>query len=229
MERRPFPRLAALLGVIGVATYNWWVYAALNGMVTSPDGMFSDLEADGVPHAALFGHLDVISGLLICASLLLRGAPLSHARRLEWRLMLGFGVAGIVGGLFPYACPEGKDDACRQAEWSFQLPLHHYIHMVSGIVEFALVTLAILAMWRRLIHTAPDLWRRVAGALAAGLAIGYPALAGSYLLDRWDAPVEAFFFVLFAAMLAAALLEPEHHTTETGWRTTASKKYPLGL
>lgn len=229
MERRSFPRLAALLGLIGVAAYNWWVYAALSGLVASPDGMFSDLEAVGQSHAVLFGRLDVLSGVLTCAALLLRGVPAALDRRREWGLLMGFGVAGVVGGLFPYACPEGKDGACRSAEWAFQLPFHHYVHMGSGIVEFALVTLAILLMWRRLAPTAPGTWRRVAGSLAAGLAVGYPALAGSYLLDRWDAPVEAFFFVLFAGMLAAAFLEPEPQTTDTGWRTTASKKYPLGL
>lgn len=209
MERRPFPRLAALLGLIGLAAYNWWIYAAFGGLVGSPDGMFSDLEANGVPHAVLFGRLDVVAGVLICLSLMLRGMPHASDRRQEWGLLMGFGVAGIVGGLSPYACPEGRDSACRRAEWAFQLPLHHYVHMGSGIVEFALITLAVALMWRRLRVTPPGLWRRVAATLGISLVVGYPALAGSYLLDRWDAPVEAYFFAVFAAMFAATLLEPE--------------------
>lgn len=202
-------RIAHAMGLLSVLAYNWWVGAAIAGLVTSPDGMFSDLEATGVPHAAIFERLDVLSGLLIVGGLLLRGSPTAAQRRTEWRLLIAFGAAGVIGGLFPYACPEGKDDVCREAEWHFQLPLHHYVHMVSGIAEFAFITVAIVLMWRRLRGDRPGVARTVALALASGLAVGYPALALSYLSDRWDAPVEAFFFVLFAGMVAAVFLEPD--------------------
>jgi hypothetical protein len=201
-------RTARLMGLLSVLAYNWWVGAALAGLVTSPDGMFSDLEATGVPHAVIFERLDVLAGLLIVGGLLLRGSPTAAQQRREWRLLIAFGAAGVIGGLFPYACPEGKDDRCRDAEWHFRLPLHHYVHMLSGIAEFAFITLAIILMWRRL-RTDRGLWHGVAAGLASGLAVGYPALALSYLSDRWDAPVEAFFFVLFAGMVAAVFLEPD--------------------
>lgn len=201
-------RFARLLGLLSVVTYNWWVGAALAGLVTSPDGMFSDLEATGVRHAHIFERLDIASGILVCVGLLILRAPADHDRRREWWLLIAFGLSGIIGGLFPYACPEGKNDLCRDAEWHFELPLHHYIHMVSGIFEFAFATIAIICMWRRLRAAAESAWRRTGELLALGLVVGYPALALSYLTDRWDAPVEAFFFVLFAVLVGAAFLEP---------------------
>jgi len=197
------------MGLLSVLAYNWWVGAALAGLVSSPDGMFSDLEATGVPHAQIFERLDILAGVLICAGLLTRGRPAAGRRR-EWTLLMAFGVSGIIGGMFPYACPEGKDERCRSAEWAFQLPFHHYVHMVSGIAEFAFATLAIWLMWRRLRDAARGIWRTVAATLVTGLAVGYPALAVSYLADRWDAPVEAFFFLLFALLVGTVLCEPEH-------------------
>jgi hypothetical protein len=202
-------RAGQALGLLSVPAYNWWVGAIVAGLVSSPDGMFSDLEAFGEPHAELFSRLDVLSGALVVLGLLMMGAPSTPERVREWRLMIGFGVTGVIGGFYPYACPEGRDDACRQAEWTFQLPLHHYVHMVSGIAEFALVTLAVALMWRRLRDGAPGVWRSLAGLLAAMLAIGYPAIAASYLVDRFDAPVEALFFLVFAGAVVATCLEPD--------------------
>ncbi|HJQ04238.1 MAG TPA: DUF998 domain-containing protein [Nocardioides sp.] len=202
-------RTARFLGLLSVLTYNWWVGAVAVGLMPSPDGMFSDLEATGVPHASVFEHLDVASGLLICVGLMVLGPPVANERVREWKLLMGFGLAGVIGGMYPYACPEGRDDACRAAEWTFQLPLHHYIHMVSGIAEFGFATLAIVLIWRRLHDGAVHVWSTTASALAIGLLVGYPALALSYLIDRWDAPVEAFFFVLFAGVVAMVFLEPD--------------------
>lgn len=223
----PHPRTLAqlrtgqALGLLSVPAYNWWVGAIAAGLVTSPDGMFSDLEAMGQPHAVLFGRLDVLSGALVMLGLLLIGAPTTRERAREWKLMLGFGATGVVGGIYPYACPEGRDDACREAEWTFQLPLHHYVHMASGILEFAFVTLTVVLMWRRVRDTAPSAFRTFVGILAAMLAIGYPAIAASYLLDRYDAPVEALFFLVFAGAVAAACLEPDQARTERA-RSTSS-------
>ncbi|WP_460847202.1 DUF998 domain-containing protein [Nocardioides ultimimeridianus] len=211
---------ARLLGLLSVLTYNWWVGAVATGLIASPDGMFSDLEATGVPHASVFERLDIASGLLICVGLMVLGPPLADERVREWKLLMGFGLAGVVGGVYPYACPEGRDDACRAAEWSFQLPLHHYLHMASGIAEFGFATAAIVLMWRRLRDRRAGVWSVSASALAVGLLLGYPALALSYLIDRWDAPVEAFFFVLFAGAVAMVFLEP--HGDEVPQETAAS-------
>ncbi|GAB2985670.1 hypothetical protein GCM10027076_24720 [Nocardioides montaniterrae] len=202
-------RAGQALGLLSIPAYNWWIGAIAAGMVTSPDGMFSDLEAVGQPHATLFGRLDMVSGALVVLGLLLMGAPRTSERLREWKLMLGFGVTGVIGGMYPYACPEGRDDACRDAEWSLQLPLHHYVHMASGIVEFALITMTVALMWRRVRDAAPSPFRSFVGLLGAMLAIGYPAIACSYLLDRFDAPVEALFFMVFAGAVAATVLEPE--------------------
>lgn len=214
-------RTARLLGLLSVLSYNWWVGAVATGLITSPDGMFSDLEATGVPHASVFERLDVASGLLICVGLMVLGPPVANDRVREWKLLVGFGIAGVIGGLYPYACPEGRDDHCRDLEWSFQLPLHHYLHMASGIFEFAFATAAIVLIWRRLRTQPPSLWRRLSGILAGGLAVGYPALALSYLSDSWDAPVEAMFFLLFAGVVTMVFLEPDQ-TSSTRARSTSS-------
>lgn len=215
-------RAGQALGLLSVPAYNWWVGAIVAGLVTSPDGMFSDLEAVGEPHATLFSRLDILSGALVVLGLLLLGAPSTRERAREWKLMIGFGATGVIGGMYPYACPEGRDNACREAEWTFRLPLHHYVHMVSGILEFALVTLTVVLMWRRLRDTAPSPWRTISGILAAMLAIGYPAIAASYLLDRFDAPVEALFFLVFAGAVAAVCLEPDQARIERARATSSA-------
>jgi len=55
--------------------------------------------------------------------------------------LLLFAAAGAVGGHYAYACPEGLSAACRSAEWHLKLPLHHYLHVISGVIEFAAITM----------------------------------------------------------------------------------------
>lgn len=215
-------RAGQALGLLSLALYNWWIGAVLTHQVTSPDGMFSDLEAIGQPHATLFSRLDVASGALTILALLLVGLPSARDRVREWWLMIGFGATGVIGGMYPYACPEGRDPVCREAEWTFQLPLHHYVHMGAGIVEFALVTLTVALMWRRLRDAPPSTWRVVVGLLGAMLMVGYPAIACSYLLDRWDAPVEALFFLVFAGAVATVCLEPDQARTARARATSSA-------
>ena len=111
---------------------------------------------------SLMSDADMAAGMLMVAALLVRGSARPHGVRREWKWMVAFAVAGAVGGRFPYACSEGLSAACRALEWHLQLPLHHYIHVVSGIAEFATLTTAAVIAMRR---TRNDGTRRVAHLL----------------------------------------------------------------
>jgi len=119
---------------------------------------------------------------------------------------MAFAVAGAIGGRFPYACSEGLSATCRQLEWHLQLPLHHYIHVVSGIAEFATLTVAaVLAMGRT--HNTGTPIARLYATLVKALVIGYPLLGAVYLTDRLGTLVEPIFFVVFSIMVLAEVFE----------------------
>ena len=139
-----------VVGVIGLVLYNWWLGALVHGgIVSSPDALFSDLEASGGRYAVVFSRLDIAAGVVLLVALALRGRWGVTGLRPEWWLLLVFAAAGAVGGFFPYSCPEGVNAVCRTAEWEFQLPWRQYVHVAAGIVEFAAATLAIVLARRR--------------------------------------------------------------------------------
>ena len=195
------------LVVASVVAYNWWVAVVLTpGMVTSTDGFFSDLDAQGQPHAALLRSADVTAGSLLLVALVLwrLAHPDVEHRELHW--LLGFATAGLAGGLFPYACSEGFSRACRNQEAAFALPLHHYVHIVAGITEFATATTAIYQGRRRDPEqvTASGRWAHVLGRV---LVVAYPLLAVVYLTDRGGLFVEPVFFVAFSSYVLVWLWE----------------------
>ncbi|HEY5009602.1 MAG TPA: DUF998 domain-containing protein, partial [Acidimicrobiales bacterium] len=189
--------VAQFLGLVGIVLYNWWVYVLVaTNLLVSTDEFFSDLEATGRPDATLFQHLDLAAGIIMFVAFVLRGPWGPNGKRREWRWLLLFAIAGAVGGHFSYACPEGLSAACRSAEWHLRLPLHHYVHVFSGIIEFAAMTTAVFFAWKR---TRDDAGWVAKGVKATGVAllVGYPILAVAYLTDRFGAFVEPIFFVSF--------------------------------
>ena len=199
--------LAEVLGLVGIALYNWWVYVAATGnLMRSSDEFFSDLEAVGRPDAALLQHLDLAAGLVLLTALLLRGPRGPLGRRSEWIWLVAFSVSGAIGGHFAYACQEGLSAACRSDEWHLQLPLHHYLHVVSGVVEFATVTLAVFLMRKRTLHQSTVVARVVASVWWT-LLVAYPLLGAAYLSDRFGAYIEPVFFLCFSAIVAIEILE----------------------
>jgi hypothetical protein len=207
---------AKVLVVGGVLAYNWWIVVPfVPGLMPSVNGFFSDLEATGRPHAALMSDADMLAGVLLVAALLLRGAHARGGPRREWTWMVAFAAAGAIGGRFPYACSEGLSATCRQLEWHLQLPVHHYIHVVSGIAEFATLTVAaVMAMQRTRRSGAPI--ARVYRVLVEVLVVGYPLLGLVYLTDRLGTLVEPIFFVVFSAMVLAEVFESLDDGSETG-------------
>jgi hypothetical protein len=198
---------ARVAAVAGVVFYNWWVVVPfVPGLMPSVNGFFSDLEATGRPHAQLMSDADMAAGVLMLAALLLRGSHASGGVRREWKWMIAFAMAGTIGGRFPYACSEGLSASCRRMEWQLQLPVHHYIHVVAGIAEFAFLTVAaIMAMQRTRRAGAPS--ARLYTWVVRGLFVGYPLLGAVYLTDRLGTLIEPVFFVLFCTMLLAEVFE----------------------
>jgi len=83
------PRIAVAraIGVVGLVVYNWWVIVPFeHGWLTSVDGFFSDMSADGQAHAGLLQRADMLAGVLLVTALVLRGPVGSDGtRRREWR------------------------------------------------------------------------------------------------------------------------------------------------
>jgi hypothetical protein len=202
--RRP---VAVAVGVVGIALYNWWIPVAFDRhLMTSPDELFSDLEATGRPDAALLQHLDLAAGIVLLAALLLRGAVGRTGRRAEWPWLLAFAGAGAVGGQFSYACPEGLSASCRAAEWRLALPHHHYVHVAAGIAEFAFGTVAVYLAWQRTRSRESGVTRAIRWT-GRTMVVAYPLLGVAYLTDRFGAFVEPIFFVCFSVMVLTELVE----------------------
>ncbi len=206
--------VAQFLGLAGVVLYNWWVWVVVaSNLLVSTDEFFSDLEATGRPDAALFQHLDLAAGIVMFVAFAVRGPWGPLGKRREWRWLLLFAIAGAFGGHYAYACPEGLSAACRSAEWHLRLPLHHYLHVISGVIEFAAMTTAVYLAWKRTREHNDWVARGVKG-VALAMSIGYPLLAVAYLTDRFGAYVEPIFFVCFSVMVAIELLEPRRRPAE---------------
>jgi len=200
---------AETVGIVGVAAYNWWVAVPFRpGLLKSPNGFFSDLEATGQPDASVFQHLDLLAAVLMLVALMLRGPRGRNGiRRAEWLWLLAFAIAGGVGARYPYACSEGTSAVCRNLEWHFRLPAYHYVHIACGIVEFATVTVAAVLARRRTLGSS-TVEAHVHRALVAMFTVAYPLLGAAYLTDRLGAIIEPVFFLTFSAMILAELFEP---------------------
>ena len=220
-------RWAKALGVGGVLAYNWWVVILFFPRLTpSVNGFFSDLEANGQPHAGLLSDADVVAGVAMVGALLLRGSRGGGGVRREWKWLVAFALCGAVGGRYPYACAEGLSAACRHLEWHLQLPAHHYVHVVTGIAEFALVTGAAVIAMRRTRHDGSvesGIYRGVVGLLI----VAYPLLGLVYLTDRLGLFVEPIFFVTFSLVFLTEVYEPIRRTPLSGLTSGGDREGPV--
>lgn len=200
---------ARLTGMLGLGAYNWWLAAPLvPGMLRDRNGFFSDLSADGQPHAAMLHRVDTLAGVLLLVALLLRGPLDGLTKRAEWPWLVAFALVAAIGGMFPYACAPGYDGACRRLQYGFHLPFHHYVHMVAGVSEFFFATMAI---WLAR-YSDPEGHRlpgRVSHLLLPALIVAYPILGFAFLRDRAGSLIEPVFFLIFSAIVVAELSNPE--------------------
>jgi len=196
-----------VVGVAGLVLYNWWVVVPfVHGMLPSDNGFFSDIEASGLPHATLLQHLDLLSGILLLAALALRGSIGRQYRGREWGWLVGFAIAAGAGGKFSYACSSGLSAVCRAQERRLQLPLHHYVHMLSGVLEFATITTAVVLAVRR------TRGQRTGSAIVYRSVLriftfAYPLLGLAYLTDRLGAFIEPVFFLTFTVIVVTHLFQ----------------------
>ena len=102
--------------------------------------------------------------------------------------------------------PGRRSATCRRLEWSFQLPFHHYVHIIVGIFEFAGITLALVYAYRRtrLDHSH---CARIYRVLTKGAFIAYPLLAFAYLTNVLGSVIEGVFFVGFTMVVLTELFE----------------------
>jgi len=210
-------------GLAGLVAYNWWVVVPfVPGLMSSPNGFFSDLEATGMRDASVMQHWDLAAGVLLVVAFLARGPLGRRGIRPEWKWMVAFAAAGAIGGKYSYACSEGLSASCRRLEWHLQLPLHHYIHVVSGMAEFAFLTTAVVVA---VLRTRGETTReaRTFRILLKALVAGYPLLGLVYLTDRLGAFVEPIFFIIFSAMVVVELFGPVPATQATTRSTTRSR------
>jgi hypothetical protein len=217
--------VALALGAAGLLAYNWWALVLLKpGLVRSPNELFSDLEVTGQPFATAMQHADFLSGLLLLGAFLVVGSAGVRGGRRDWLAMIVFACGGALGGAFPEGCNEELNAACRRMVWSFGLPLHDYLHIVAGIVEFAGITAAAWFAFRRTRAERTNI-AKAYRALVWAAVFGYPVLGVAYLSDRLGAVIEAAFFVGFTVMVLAELLERAR--SETGY-VMAEEAFPSG-
>jgi hypothetical protein len=174
--------------------------------MSSPSELFSNLEVTGQPFAAWMQHADVLSGLLLAGAFLAAGSRSIPGGGREWLGLLVFAATETLGGLYPEACPDEISASCRAREWSFQLPLPHYVHMVAGILQFGGITAALVLAFRRT-RGGRRITARVYRAMVMAAAAAYPLLGAAYLLHRLGGVVEAVFFAGFTVIAAAELYE----------------------
>ena len=205
-----------VLALAGVGLYNWWVVLPfLTGWLVSLHGFFSDLSADGAPHAAVLRRLDLVSAILLLGALLLRGPIGRTGPRPEWRWLVAFTAAALLGARFPYACASELDSSCRALERHLDLPAHHYVHMFAGVTEFTTMTIAIWLAYRRT-REVDGRDHTITTAMVVVLVAAYPLLAVAYLAHWMGAIIEPVFFVTFSAMILFEIFEPSEPAGTTG-------------
>ncbi len=206
----PVALVSRVLGAIGVIAYNWWIHVLAHpgAFPLGPNAMFSDLQARTVPHSLDLRVFDIAAGILLTLAFLLQRRHRSGRMQQATTWMVLMGVAVLVEGLFPYQCPEGLSSACRHAEWTLQLPVPHYVHVISGIVEFGCATATVLLLRA----TAPDdpsmLRRCTIRTLVVLLLPAYVAIAVAYLSDHGSLIVEPVFLLMWSATMLVMLGEP---------------------
>jgi hypothetical protein len=195
------------LGICSLLFYNWWILVPLKpGLMTSFNELFSDLEIDGRPYAAAMQHADLAAGLLLLIAFLILGSRKHIKNFKEWLAMIFFAIGGAIGGIFTESCSDTTSAVCRRLEIRFQLPAHHYLHIVAGIIEFGSITIA-LYIARKRTRNQKTQTAKAYSILAKAALIGYPLLILAYLTNFLGGFIEMFFFLAFTMITITQLWE----------------------
>ena len=119
-----------------------------------------------------------------------------------WWYGVMWALGGLFEGIFPMQCASTPDKACGKAELRFTLPVHHYLHIGLGVLEFAGGSFMILKAWRT-----PALgWLARLGRVMSGwLLVIYPLIGLTFFTKKWQGIMEPVFFVTFTVIAAAVL------------------------
>jgi hypothetical protein len=195
------------LSIFSLLFYNWWVLVPLKpGLMISFNQLFSDLEIDGRPYATAMQHADLASGILLLIAFLILGSRKKIKNFKEWLGMVFFAVGGAIGGIFSESCSDTTSAVCRHLEIRFQLPAHHYLHIVAGIVEFGSITTA-LYLARKRTRNQKTQAAKAYSILSKAALIGYPLLILAYLTNIFGGFFEMFFFLAFTMIVVVQLWE----------------------
>jgi hypothetical protein len=199
--------VAWIFGIAGLLAYNWWVLVPLKpGLMHSPSELFSNLEVTGQPFATAMQHADLLSGLLLTGAFLAAGSRSVPDGWQDWLGMTVFAASGALGGLCPETCADEISARCRAMEWSFQLPLQQYVHIVAGILEFGAITVALVLAFHRT-RGERGISARVYRDMVIAAAAAYPLLGAAYMLNSLGGAMEAVFFTGFTVMVLTELYE----------------------
>ena len=195
------------LGIISLLFYNWWVLVPFKpGLMTSFNELFSDLEIDGRPYSVAMQHADLASGVLLLIVFLILGSRKKIKNFKEWLYMVIFSIGGMVGGIFSESCSDTTSAVCRHKEIRFQLPAHHYLHIIAGIIEFGSITIALYLARQRTRNQNTQV-AKVYNILTKGALFGYPLLILAYLTNYFGGFIEMFFFLAFTMIVVTQIWE----------------------
>jgi hypothetical protein len=197
-------RIAVVLGALAIALHNWWVYIYPAGWMPhhSFHALISEAAAVDQPHGRLLSMLDVIVGIALLVAFGLRWRFWKRTSIVMWIYGVMWALGGLFEGIFPMECASTPDKACGKAELKFTLPVHHYLHIGLGILEFAGGSFMILKAWK----TPAYGWlARLGRWLAVSLLVCYPLIGLTFFTKHWQGIMEPVFFVIFSIIGGAVL------------------------
>ena len=193
-----------VLGAIAIVLHNWWVYVYPAGWMPhhSFHALISEASASDQPHGTLLSVFDIIVGVLLLVAFAFRYRAWSRTSMAMWIYGILWAVGGLLEGIFPMQCASTPDKACGKAELRFTLPVHHYLHIGLGVLEFAGGTFMILRARRM---STLGWLHRLGRRLTVAMLIGYPLIGLTFFTKHWQGIMEPFFFVIFSIIGGAVL------------------------
>ena len=197
-------RLAVVIGALAIALHNWWIYVYPAGWM--PQGSFhaliSEASASDQPHGSLLSGFDIAVGIALLVAFGLRYRYWSRVSLAMWVYGILWALGGLFEGIFPMQCASTPDKVCEKAELRFTLPVHHYLHIGLGVLEFAGGTFMILRARRM---NSLGWLHRLGRVLTVAMLAWYPLIGLTFFTKKWQGITEPVFFVIFSVIGGAVL------------------------